>query len=175
MNVVSRGFRGRRRQPGTGLIPPGQYIVDDFPVLSAGPTPVTRLDGWDFAIVDETGSVAARWTWDEFRQLPSETPTVDIHCVTKWSKLGTRWEGVSIDTLLDGIDTSAEFVTAFAMAATPRTCRWPTCRRAGVDRLRLRGRSAGAGARRAGPTVGAPPLLLEERQVGSWTAVHSRR
>ena len=114
MNIVSRGFQGRRRQPGAGLIPPGQYIVDDFPVLSAGPTPFTPLEEWDFTIVDETGSVAARWTWDQFRQLPAETPTVDIHCVTKWSKLGTRWEGVSVDTLLDGIDTSTEFVVAFA-------------------------------------------------------------
>jgi DMSO/TMAO reductase YedYZ molybdopterin-dependent catalytic subunit len=119
MKIVSRGFQGRRRQPGAGLIPPGQYLVDDddFPVLSAGPTPSTPLEEWDFTIVDETGAVAARWTWDEFRDLPSETPIVDIHCVTKWSKLRTRWEGVSVDTLLDGIDTSAEFVIAFADGA----------------------------------------------------------
>jgi DMSO/TMAO reductase YedYZ molybdopterin-dependent catalytic subunit len=112
--VVSRGFHGRRRQPGAGLVPPGQYLVDDFPVLSAGPTPHIPLDEWDFTIIDETGAVAARWTWDEFRRLPAETPTVDIHCVTKWSKLATRWEGVSVDTLLDGIETNAEFVIAFA-------------------------------------------------------------
>jgi DMSO/TMAO reductase YedYZ molybdopterin-dependent catalytic subunit len=103
MPIVSRGFEGRR----------GQYVVDDFPVLSAGPTPVTPLEDWDFSIVDETGTVAARWTWEEFRRLPAEALTVDIHCVTKWSKLGTRWEGVSLDTLLEGIETSAEFVLAF--------------------------------------------------------------
>jgi DMSO/TMAO reductase YedYZ molybdopterin-dependent catalytic subunit len=113
VRIVSRGFEGRRRQPGDGLVPPGQYVVDDFPVLSAGPTPATPLEDWDFTIVDETGTVAARWTWQEFRRLPAETLTVDIHCVTKWSKLGTRWEGVSLDTLLDGIDTSAEFVLAY--------------------------------------------------------------
>jgi DMSO/TMAO reductase YedYZ molybdopterin-dependent catalytic subunit len=113
MRIVSRGFEGRRRQPGDGLVPPGQYVVEDFPVLSAGPTPATALEDWDFTIVDETGTVAARWTWEEFRRLPAEAPTVDIHCVTKWSKLGTRWEGVSLDTLLDGIDTSAEFVLAY--------------------------------------------------------------
>jgi DMSO/TMAO reductase YedYZ molybdopterin-dependent catalytic subunit len=112
--LVSRGFHGRRRQPGAGLIPPGQYLVDDFPVLSAGPTPHTPLAEWDFTIVDERGAIAARWTWDEFRALPSESPTVDIHCVTKWSKLGTRWEGVSVDRLLEGVDTSARFVTAFS-------------------------------------------------------------
>ena len=114
MRIVSRGFEGRRREPGSGLLPRGQYVVDDFPMLSAWPTPSTPLEDWDFTIVDETGSVAARWTWEEFRRLPAEAPTVDIHCVTKWSKLGTRWVGVSVDTLLDGIDTSAEFVLAFA-------------------------------------------------------------
>jgi DMSO/TMAO reductase YedYZ molybdopterin-dependent catalytic subunit len=114
MKIVSRGFEGRRRQRGGGLIPPGQYVVDDFPVLTAGPTPSISIDEWDFSIVDENGSVAAHWTWEEFRELPAETPTVDIHCVTKWSKLGTRWEGVSVDTLLDGVETSAEFVLAAA-------------------------------------------------------------
>ncbi|MGH8916716.1 MAG: molybdopterin-dependent oxidoreductase, partial [Acidimicrobiia bacterium] len=114
MPIVSRGFGGRRRQPGVGLLPPGQYIVDDFPVLTAGPTPHTSLDDWDFTIVDETGSQVARWTWPEFRALPAESITVDIHCVTKWSKLGTDWTGVSVDELLDGIETSAAYVVAFS-------------------------------------------------------------
>ncbi len=114
MAVVNPGFHGRRRPPGGGLIPPGQYVVDDFPVLTAGPTPSVPLDAWDFTVVDETGAVAARWTWEELRSLPAEDVTVDIHCVTKWSKLGTRWTGVSIDVLLDSIDTAAEFVLAFS-------------------------------------------------------------
>jgi DMSO/TMAO reductase YedYZ molybdopterin-dependent catalytic subunit len=114
MAIVNRGFEGRRRQPGAGLIPPGQYVVDDFPVLTAGPTPSVPLDDWDFTIVDDRGRVAARWTWEELRSLPAEDITVDIHCVTKWSKLGTRWTGVSVDVLLDGIDTAADFVLAFS-------------------------------------------------------------
>jgi DMSO/TMAO reductase YedYZ molybdopterin-dependent catalytic subunit len=114
MPIVSRGFQGRRHQPGAGLVPPGQYLVDDFPVLSAGPTPDTALEDWDFTIDDEVAGTGARWTWDEFRSLPVEDVTVDIHCVTKWSKLGTRWQGVSLDTLLEGIDTSAEFAVAFS-------------------------------------------------------------
>jgi DMSO/TMAO reductase YedYZ molybdopterin-dependent catalytic subunit len=96
------------------LIPPGQYLVDDFPVLTAGPTPDVSTDDWTFTITDETGAVAARWTWDEFRALPTEDITVDIHCVTKWSKLGTRWTGVSVDTLLEDVETSAEYVVAYA-------------------------------------------------------------
>ena len=114
MAIVNPGFQGRRRRPGEGLIPPGQYVVDDFPVLTAGPTPTVPLDAWDFTIVDDSGAVAARWTWDELRALPAEDVTVDIHCVTKWSKLGTRWTGVPVDVLLDGIETAAEFVLAYS-------------------------------------------------------------
>jgi DMSO/TMAO reductase YedYZ molybdopterin-dependent catalytic subunit len=114
VSFVSRGFEGRRsQQPGGGLIPPGQHLVDDFPVLSAGPTPETELEDWDFTIVGESGETAARWTWDEFQSLPSENPTVDIHCVTSWSKLATSWEGVSVDTLLEDVETSADYVLAF--------------------------------------------------------------
>jgi DMSO/TMAO reductase YedYZ molybdopterin-dependent catalytic subunit len=114
VGIVNRGFFGRRRQAGAPAIPPGQYLVDDFPVLSAGPTPRTDLQDWDFTIVDEHGRVAAHWTWAEFRALPPETVTVDIHCVTKWSKLATTWTGVSVDTLMSGVDTAAEYVIASA-------------------------------------------------------------
>jgi DMSO/TMAO reductase YedYZ molybdopterin-dependent catalytic subunit len=110
-SFISRGFRGRRTDPELAArIPPGQHLVSDFPVLSAGPTPHTPLDRWDLQV---TGPLTARWTWDEFLALPREDITVDIHCVTKWSKLGTRWEGVSVDTLLEGVETAAEYVTAF--------------------------------------------------------------
>jgi DMSO/TMAO reductase YedYZ molybdopterin-dependent catalytic subunit len=114
MRIVNRGFQGRRRQPGAGLLPPGQYVVEDFPVLSAGPTPTVSLDDWDFTIVDQAGNQAARWTWPELQALPIDDVDVDIHCVTKWSKLGTHWRGVSLDTLLGGIDTDAEYVVAFS-------------------------------------------------------------
>jgi len=68
-------------------------------VLSAGPTPRTSLATWDFTVAGP-GVPAARWTWNEFQALPHESVTTDIHCVTKWSKLDTVWEGVSLDTLL---------------------------------------------------------------------------
>src|SRR5947208_266522 len=111
--IISRGFSGRRRDDAPpDRVPPGQYVTNDFPVLSAGPTPHTPLDQWDFTIAGEVDELHC-WTWDEFHALPSETFTVDIHCVTKWSKLDTEWEGVSVDTLLEGTETSAEYVTAF--------------------------------------------------------------
>ncbi|MGH9148833.1 MAG: sulfite oxidase-like oxidoreductase [Acidimicrobiales bacterium] len=112
MAIVSRGFRGRRRQGPEGRVPPGQYLVDGFPVLSAGPTPSTDLRRWTFEVTGEVDS-SRRWTWPEFRALPSETFTVDLHCVTRWSKLGTTWTGVGLDVLLDGVETAAEHVVAF--------------------------------------------------------------
>jgi DMSO/TMAO reductase YedYZ molybdopterin-dependent catalytic subunit len=111
---VSRGFRGRRRdQAESGRVPPGQYVVDDFPVLSAGPTPHTPLPEWSFSVVAGSGDVLRRWTWDEFRALPSEAVTTDIHCVTKWSKLDTVWEGVPVERLLDEVEHDAGYVIAF--------------------------------------------------------------
>ena len=114
MSPISRGFRGRRQAEGEReRVPPGQYVTHDFPVLSAGPTPHPDLDEWSFTVL---GSVTEprSWTWAQLRELPSETVTVDIHCVTKWSKLDTIWTGVSVDTLLDGVATSAGYVTAFS-------------------------------------------------------------
>lgn len=111
MAQISRGFTGRRAERSTGLLPPGQYEVTGFPVLTAGPTQHTPVERWDLTVSGEIDE-PARWTWDAFRALPRERIQVDIHCVTKWSKFGTRWEGVSIDTLLAGVETSAEYVVA---------------------------------------------------------------
>jgi DMSO/TMAO reductase YedYZ molybdopterin-dependent catalytic subunit len=105
---------GRRRPVADpSRVPPGQYLVPDFPVLSAGPTPHTPLDQWSFTIqgaVDEPVS----WKWEEFSALPSETITVDIHCVTKWSKLDTSWRGVPVDALLENVQTEAGYLTAWS-------------------------------------------------------------
>jgi len=110
---ISRGFHGRHREGAApGRVPPGQYLTSDFPVLSAGPTPRVSLDDWTFSIrgeVDEPRS----WSWAELQALPREDVTVDIHCVTKWSKLDTDWAGVSLDTLLEGVETAAEHVLAY--------------------------------------------------------------
>ena len=111
---ITRGFRGRSGQDAdSARVPPGQYVTNDFPVLSAGPTPHTRLADWTFTLRGALDTPIS-WTWDELRALPSETVTVDIHCVTKWSKLGTSWTGVSLDTLLDGVETAADYALAFS-------------------------------------------------------------
>ena len=112
MGFISRGFRGRPQvEREAGGVPPGQYVTRDFPVLSAGPTPHIPLDKWRFEITGQVDAPRA-WAWEDFQALPAEDVTVDIHCVTKWSKLGTSWTGVSLDTLLNDIPTSAEYVTA---------------------------------------------------------------
>jgi DMSO/TMAO reductase YedYZ molybdopterin-dependent catalytic subunit len=116
MASVSRGFFGRRRRgPDRGdKLPPGQYDVGDaFPVLSAGATPHQDLARWDFRVQGQVEQ-PARWSWREFQALPREEVTVDIHCVTSWSKFDTSWSGVSVDTLLEQVNTAAAFVTAFS-------------------------------------------------------------
>ena len=99
--LISRGFRGRR---GSGAIsarlPPGQHLVTDFPVLSAGPTPVPDLATWRFTLEDGASPLAL-WSWAEFNALPQSEIAADIHCVTTWSKFDTQWRGVSVDTLLE--------------------------------------------------------------------------
>jgi DMSO/TMAO reductase YedYZ molybdopterin-dependent catalytic subunit len=89
--IESRGFVGRRGDADAAL-PPGQYLTRDSPVLSAGPTPHVPLEQSELTIDDGT-NVLQRGSWKAFRELPTENITVDIHCVTRWSKLGTMWEG----------------------------------------------------------------------------------
>jgi DMSO/TMAO reductase YedYZ molybdopterin-dependent catalytic subunit len=111
---ISRGFRARHRPDSEGeRVPPGQHVVGDFPVLSAGPTPLANLDTWTFAL-QEGGSLLGKWTWAEFEALPQTTVEVDIHCVTTWSKLDTEWQGVTIDALLEAAGL-AEPPAPFAM------------------------------------------------------------
>jgi len=107
MAVISRGFEGRRTPPDP-RIPPGQYLTEDFPVLSAGPTPQIETSDWALDITDVDGSRTAL-SWHQLMDLPSEQFTVDIHCVTKWTKLGTVWRGVPVETLLGGTQSDAEY------------------------------------------------------------------
>jgi DMSO/TMAO reductase YedYZ molybdopterin-dependent catalytic subunit len=114
--MPTRGFKGKQGDEATrARLPPGQYLTHDFPVLSAGPTPHTALARWSWSLEDEAGKVLSSWSWDQLRALPPTEITVDIHCVTKWSKLDTRWKGVSFDTILAaaGIATPPPYAMAF--------------------------------------------------------------
>jgi len=114
-SFFNKGF-GRRREPtASDRIPPGQYETRDFPVLTAGPTPRIPLTTWSFAL-DGLVETPMQWTWEQFNALPQQSFTNDIHCVTKWTKLDTHWEGVSIDTLLEHVQlkSEAQYVMAYS-------------------------------------------------------------
>ena len=162
MAQVSRGFFGRRRggQDRGDRLPPGQYDVGDaFPVLWAGPTPRQDLATWDFRVQGQVEQ-PARWSWQEFQALPREEVSVDIHCVTSWSKFDTSWSGVSVDTLLEQVAATAAFVTAFSDGGY--TTNLPLAQphlREGLGGRHLRRRPPAARTRRSGPAAGAHPDL----------------
>ena len=110
MAVISRGFGTQRRDAAPDL-PPGQFLTGDFPVLSAGPTPEIDTADWSFSILTETGKKHS-WSWQQLMELPSEDVSTDIHCVTRWSKLGTTWRGVSLDTFFEEVESTRDFVMA---------------------------------------------------------------
>jgi DMSO/TMAO reductase YedYZ molybdopterin-dependent catalytic subunit len=111
----SRGFSGRRRIPPelADRVPPGQYVEQGFPVLTAGPTPRINADEWGFRI-DGMVAEPRAWTAAQFRELPQETVPCDIHCVTKWSKLGTSFGGVSVDVLLADVEREGAYAMAYS-------------------------------------------------------------
>ena len=113
---VTRGFVGRRggAPADRRRLPPGQYLTNDYPVLSAGPTPHTPLDRWTFTI-EGLVREPVTWSWQEFTALPAQDFTVDISCVTKWTHLDMRWRGVSLDVLLEHVqlDPKAAFAIAY--------------------------------------------------------------
>ncbi|MFF5900884.1 sulfite oxidase-like oxidoreductase [Streptomyces argenteolus] len=113
MSNFSPGFHGRTHRF-EGRLPPGQYPTESFPVLSAGPTPTVHTEDWSFTVTAEDGR-SRRWDWEEMMSLPQEDLTVDIHCVTRWSKFDTAWRGVSLDTLFAEVETAAEFAVAHSV------------------------------------------------------------
>jgi DMSO/TMAO reductase YedYZ molybdopterin-dependent catalytic subunit len=115
--MATRGFTGKGRPVGSGTrLPPGQFVTEDFPVLSAGPTPRVALENWRFTLKVGPRPVK-QWSWRELISLPVTAVTRDIHCVTKWSKFDTAWEGVSIDDLLAdaGIEPPTPYVLAHSV------------------------------------------------------------
>ncbi len=93
-----RAREQRMRQ--AGRLPPGQSLTDKFPVLHYGPIPPFNPATWDFRAWGEVETPRV-WTWDQFNTLPRTQVVMDIHCVTRWSKFDTLWEGVSVRTLVE--------------------------------------------------------------------------
>lgn len=112
--MVFNAFRrAERDQSIAQRIPPGQSLTRDFPVLHYGPTPNVNVQTWNlqvYGLVERTFDV----NWTEFRSFPRKSVTLDIHCVTRWSKLDTAWEGADAQELLRHVQPkhNAHFVVA---------------------------------------------------------------
>ncbi len=114
--MLERLMGGRKMDEATkARVPPGQYVTEKFPVLHYGSVPRVDLARWDFRVWGDVDS-AFTLTWDQLQALPRKTVETDIHCVTRWSKLGTTWEGVPIQEILSlaQLRPSARFVVAHA-------------------------------------------------------------
>ena len=111
MGIINFGFQGKR---GNAHLPPGQSEVSDWPVLSYGPTPRIDTNEWQLTIEGEVASPATL-DWQQYMQLPMTELQTDIHCVTRWSKLGMEWRGVSVDELIKaagGLTDNAHYMIA---------------------------------------------------------------
>lgn len=108
---------GRRKQEeemkASNRLPPGQSLTQKFPVLTYGPTPPFKPVTWDLRVFGEVEK-EMRWTWDEFLKIPTKSVFTDIHCVTRWSKFDTTWEGVAFKDFVElfGIKDTARYVIA---------------------------------------------------------------
>lgn len=103
--IINEGFKPKRKA--SDRLPPGQYEETGFPVLSLGPTPHVDLQKWKLT-VDGLVEKPLSWNWQEFTALPQEEAIKDIHCVTKWSKFDTKWNGVLLDYILSLVSVSPE-------------------------------------------------------------------
>jgi DMSO/TMAO reductase YedYZ molybdopterin-dependent catalytic subunit len=119
--VTSRilGQRGRRQAEKLGIdpqrVPPGQYLTENFPVLTVGPNPDFDLASWDFQLYGEVED-ELQLSWEELQGLPQTELTTDIHCVTRWSKIDTTWRGVRLRDLLEKarVRPAGKYVMAYS-------------------------------------------------------------
>ena len=125
MAKVTRGFTGRGQAGGDRRLPPGQYDTgDEWPVLTAEPTPAISTDDWSF-VVEGLVERPSSWTWEEIRALPASAYVGPIHCVTTWSKFGMTFGGVSVDTLLEAAGPKPEATHVLAFSHTGYTTNLP--------------------------------------------------
>jgi DMSO/TMAO reductase YedYZ molybdopterin-dependent catalytic subunit len=122
---MPRSFLRRLGAPHDPRLPPGQYDTGSgFPVLTAEVAPRLAIEDWTFR-VDGLVEAERMWTWPEVQQLPPSTYEGDIHCVTTWSKLGTSFSGVSVDTFLDAVGVRPQATHVVAWSTTGYTTNLP--------------------------------------------------
>lgn len=117
LNSIFKRKEDENRLRDEGRLPPGQSLTQKFPVLHYGPVPSFNPATWDFRAWGDVQE-SLQWTWDEFNQLPRTKIVMDIHCVTRWSKFDTVWEGVSVKSLIEqgliSLNPSAQHVLQHA-------------------------------------------------------------
>jgi DMSO/TMAO reductase YedYZ molybdopterin-dependent catalytic subunit len=111
--------RGRKQAEKLGIdpsrVPPGQYLTERFPVLTVGPNPRFDLGTWDLTVFGEVER-DLRLDWGQLMAMPQHDVVVDIHCVTRWSKLDTAWRGVRVRDVLEqaGVKPSGTHLMAYS-------------------------------------------------------------
>ena len=158
-------------------VPPGQVLTEKFPVLHFGRVPsYGDLTGWDFRVWGEV-SEPFSLRWAEFRNLPISENTLDIHCVTRWSKLDTTWEGVAFSHIAEVAQptAAARYVIFHSEGGYTANVPLATAMRAECTAgLVVRRPAAHRGAWVSAPGHRARHLLLEEREVAARGGVHRR-
>ena len=101
--LISPNFKPKREK--SDRLPPGQYETRDFPILSLGPTPDVKKENWQLKVFGLVKKEIT-WTWGELTKLPQVDWQKDIHCVTKWSKFDTKWQGVLLDEIIKLVGVS---------------------------------------------------------------------
>ena len=101
--MINKGFKPKRNIDHNKKLPPGQYIVDDLPILTAGPTPKIDKEIWNLEIM-KNNELILSINWNDLMKFPQSNFVTDIHCVTKWSIFDTSWEGVYIDHIIENTE-----------------------------------------------------------------------
>ena len=153
-------------------VPPGQYLTEKWPVLHYGPVPTFNPKTWDLRVFGKVKN-ELRWTWDEFQALDKELNTqvtADMHCVTTWSRLDQKWEGVSFAKIVELAQPTdeAKFVIAhseygFTANIPIEYCLRDDC----LVALARERRGPHRGARPARAARRPAALRVEEREVAA--------
>ena len=158
-------------------VPPGQFVTERFPVLTYGPTyHYSSLDGWDLSIFGLAQEKL--FSWEELMALPTKTQTVDIHCVTRWSKLDTTWTGVPWREFLRHIEVDPAATHVMALCDGDYTTNIALDVLDDDDTMLaylFQGEAIRTGSRLPLAAASAEEVFLEERQMAAGAGVYAQR
>ena len=124
--MVTRGFFGKGNDNlDKKRLPPGQYLENRFPVLSAEPTPDINLLDWKLSF-SYNNEILAEIDWNSLIKIESTELTKDIHCVTRWTKFDMNWRGVSVQNIIKSLDLEVPSDWVMIGSSTGYTTNLPT-------------------------------------------------